>query len=54
MSKKLAKVIEAINGCEGCLIPYPTIKKMNQVKAELRAVIDESYLQTTQKEDKNE
>ena len=38
---KLIKVVEAIDGCEGYLILYPTVKKMHQVRAELQAVIDE-------------
>ena len=41
MTDKLIKVIEAIDGCEGCLIPYPTIKKMLQIREELQKVIEE-------------
>ena len=45
MTNKLADVIKAINDCEGCLIPYPTAKKMLQVKDELQEVIDEQASQ---------
>lgn len=42
MLSKLQRVIEAIDNCEGTLIPYPTIKKMHKVKKELLSVINEN------------
>ena len=40
MSDHLLKIIKAIENCEGCLVPYPTAKKMANLCDELRVIVD--------------
>ena len=39
MSNKLQKVIDSLDDCEGEMIPYPTVKKMLQIREEIIVLI---------------